>query len=546
MCKKIITVVSLFIIFSCLSANPVMAYDLSTPEAWSITDVYDYLSDAGQSTLASLNNSIPTGLNGKISFSNEGIELAEGVSSSYYNQAVNLVIQYVAGNNYANEVYQLKKNVTQAYDSLSSIQKESLGFSLSDIQNATTKEILGEYILAINKINPDYYNDTNDRLIINIIQHRTLLSDAFKMALDIKLKDYGYNPDNMSFSEFLQSKDAQTLNEILSLIKEYREKDDKAFADIMENLSENVKVDIPEIRQFIISFDTTGEYISKYNKMSASNRSAADMYIRLAIEGDNGGSLINTVCSMVKVSQTHANIINSIAEWIYPIGFIILIIMLVMEINNEVTMRFKEFDLKALCLILLRFMISCIVVGYSGYLTSVIMWISNALIDKILNTSFASGNLEGSITYVKAVIDYFSEASWLDRLVKNLTATFVDIGNSIPVLFISFHAIARQIELCFRGSLIPWAMADSISGGINSNGVKFFKKFAACLFSGFLMVGVCKVASMLSASNTINITTAEEFGSASLGTFFQMIIYNWAAVGMLSSAKQIMNDLLGV
>ena len=98
--------------------------------------------------------------------------------------------------------------------------------------------------------------------------------------------------------------------------------------------------------------------------------------------------------------------------------------------------------------------------------------------------------------------------------------------------------------MILRGGLMPVAIGD-VYKGLDSNGVRYVKKFIALCLWGMAMIAVIKIGNGIWVSRIV-----EDFADLSdiwkiLGALLGSIVYPLAEAGMVSASKQVCTDVMG-
>ena len=97
-----------------------------------------------------------------------------------------------------------------------------------------------------------------------------------------------------------------------------------------------------------------------------------------------------------------------------------------------------------------------------------------------------------------------------------------------------------------RALFAPIGMANIFEGGLNSSGMKYFKKYMAAILQGVIMCSVMIVSEKLSTALSAAYGIISAIPVLGLGTSAIFLVLQLCTAAMIVKSKSIANDLLGV
>lgn len=274
----------------------------------------------------------------------------------------------------------------------------------------------------------------------------------------------------------------------------------------------------------------------------------------------SGGIQIPLVEEFLTINDTDKNLWTNMYNFFIPFGIILLLMYFLLDIQNLITNRIREFDIKSFIMIFFKLMIGLTLIKYGPMILGVLLQLSNYLVNAISTGEIAVANLSGygDMNSQKAqhyfeLAKMFGEMNFLELLGVIATGgILLIIAGLVPQIVLMFQALSRKVEIILRTGIAPLALPDVYNGVSNSKALAYIKKYAVVLFYGFMMIAVTKICTELSAANGMDWATTYGSGSAAsnMGALclssLMSLVYSFVAVGLISSSKQILSDALGV
>lgn len=266
----------------------------------------------------------------------------------------------------------------------------------------------------------------------------------------------------------------------------------------------------------------------------------------------NAGGL-SVARDAIIVTDLEKNMIAQIWDYFSPIGYCMLLFYFLLTIVQDMQGKVRDFDIKYWITTIMKFVCVDALIYFGPTIVVLAMQLGNTFIDYFLNNPIALTKGEDGADYVNAVADYFANGQgkhFTKALSLYVYSLLLKGANTIPNIMILLHAASRKIELIIRGGILCIAIPDIVMSGPHSRGLSYVKKFFGICLYGFVMLLVVQIAGTLSASNMY--ASILDGGSkglvdgamTNLSGLLNVALYNFAAVGMLSASKSILNDFL--
>ncbi len=293
-------------------------------------------------------------------------------------------------------------------------------------------------------------------------------------------------------------------------------------------------------------FPKLDDYVKKYT----AKKSGIQEFIVNSFT--NGGISLDKVTEIVTVNNDEFQIARSIYEFFVPLGLIMIVLYLLMDVLNTTTSRIREFDIKQFMMIFFKGAIGLIFIKYGfsimGDLTSVANQIAYEAAHGKTMLALVSPDNSGLNLYFASIITAVEKGSWKDQIALLAAAAILQLTQIIPEILVIFQAISRKIEIVFRTGIAPISLPDIYNGISNSKAIMFIKRFAVVLLHGPMMIVIIKVAYRLQASyikTVVERNINQEHMIPGIGVAIEMALYGFAAAGLISSAKSALNDAVG-
>ena len=241
------------------------------------------------------------------------------------------------------------------------------------------------------------------------------------------------------------------------------------------------------------------------------------------------------------IKETVVDSISTVYNLLLPLGYALLIMYFILDLIDKYTIGGgRQMPVEQLFSCLMRLFVVCTIMSYGGDVLEKIIELGNAFVTAV-NGQFSEESSSVEVIN-KAIYDYYDNANMLEAILTFPIGLGMYIWKLVPNLMIIFHALQRQLEIVIRGGFAAISFPDILTEGKNSNGVKFLKRFTATLLHGGTMVIVITVAQSLTMTTDVDNFV---FNPVNIFAIAAMVLNTFAAIGMLSTAKTIINEALG-
>lgn len=247
--------------------------------------------------------------------------------------------------------------------------------------------------------------------------------------------------------------------------------------------------------------------------------------------------------------------VSAVYEGIIPIGYLLVILYCVIEIIDSATR--ETLNLEQFIKILIKVFIGVLLISNGLNILSKIAEFGTSLVDALDRITDPADSEAAK----KMIYDSCVSLGWLESIFSVLVSFIPFILSILSAIVIMFTVYSRYIEICLRALFAPIGMANIYDGGFNSSGMKYLKKYAACLLQGAIMLGILLLGETL--SNAVNgkllgvsiqgLTFSSFISGGGTGTigglggvFTVDLLIALIVAGMLVKAKNFANDLMGV
>lgn len=266
----------------------------------------------------------------------------------------------------------------------------------------------------------------------------------------------------------------------------------------------------------------------------------------------NGGIDINKVFSALVLNDEEFHIAKTMYEFFVPLGIIMLILYLLLDVLNTTTSRIRDFDMKSFLMIFFKGGIGLIFLKYGFNIMGNLLSVSNTITQAVMNEKVITNSGATNAVFDKlygTMLAAVNKLSLMDLIGLVLSAVVLQLTQIIPEILILFQAISRKIEIIFRTGIAPISLPDIYNGISNSKAITYIKRFAVILMHGPIMLVIIKVAYWLQGNHVSAILAAkladQKAGVPALSIVIEMGLYGFAAAGLIGSAKTALNDALG-
>ncbi len=246
----------------------------------------------------------------------------------------------------------------------------------------------------------------------------------------------------------------------------------------------------------------------------------------------------------VYVTDFELTAMSQLYSYLLPIAYALVIFYFLVDLIDKMTLSGKNITLEQFLLSILRLILAYSVMEYGAELLGLLVGVGNVMAQYWVNNPIGtiSGDL-GTSVMEQAILDGAADMGFWSCLGALIMGTIVNILSAIPAILITLHAITRKFEIIIRGGFSCVALADIITEGKNSVAVRFMKKFAALMIHGSVMTMIVTLSIALQIASVT--TDAYVFEPDNLIVALNAVLYSFAAVGMISASKSIINEALG-
>ena len=292
-----------------------------------------------------------------------------------------------------------------------------------------------------------------------------------------------------------------------------------------------------------MNFTSIADIIESYlNGLDGLKKTVARMYSELV----EGGGITQPMLDALKLQVVDGNgnpsaLWNKIAEfydYLLPFGVALLIIWFVGELSRTALFQGGDMTLQSALSPFIKLVIGMLLLGSGPQIVSLMCTINNGLIEGFAQSG--SKDLQQAERAMRDLTNTVDDMGTMTQIGAVVNGFIIELGGVGSRLLILFHCFARKIELAVRMPFLALALGDIYSGK-ESSGLKYFRKLTALAVSGFAIVGIMVLGEALASS-----TVVSPDPNASLANQLQPALILFAEAGMVSTAKQICNDVFGV
>ena len=315
------------------------------------------------------------------------------------------------------------------------------------------------------------------------------------------------------------------------------------FKEAIESIKTNYESFMDFVRAHQGESGSLGEQAKNYIEKSFKgpfNKFVIDSYV-------SGGFDFDKTAELIEIDQTTYDIGKSMYSFFMPLGIIMVIIYMLLDLMNISTSHMRDLDTKAIVMPLLKGMIGLALLRYGYWIMGGLVNVANTIALKIksgevINVSASSASMD---TFYETILTQIGSAGIMESLGFVMTALILQCTQIIPQILIMFHAISRKIEIIFRVGIAPISLPDIYNGISNSKALTFLKRFAVCLLHGPMMIIILKVAFYLQSTHVADIIAENGGQVPGLDVMLEMGLYGFAAAGLVASCKSALNDAVG-
>ena len=252
--------------------------------------------------------------------------------------------------------------------------------------------------------------------------------------------------------------------------------------------------------------------------------------------------MLNTIFSgwlntILKALTAHTAVISDICDKtkgvMIPIASVFVCIYFMIEVIDKLTS--ERFNAEVFIKMLMKLVFSVIIVSNASAWAIKIMNFGTDFAMAVVGEFKAETviKLKESFYDSNNILNIFNQLGLIISLLLPFIASFII---KIAVYFICY---GRTIEMGVRSAFAPIGCADLMTGGANSNGIRYLKSLFAVALQGAVMIGVIFISSHIISGEL----------SMSKIIFFEFMIRYFgvvsAMVGMLGASKAIAKEIIG-
>ena len=264
-------------------------------------------------------------------------------------------------------------------------------------------------------------------------------------------------------------------------------------------------------------------------------------FLYMIVAGDTGEAE-----NYLKFDATDALAMNGIWDYFSGLGVILVVIYFLVDWSKTTMEQRGDFTLQSMFFPLFKMCAGLAVIAQGKELVSGFLGFNNAVVDWVgANPIFGEGDSYDPSILRDTLIDVTSALGLLQSLVIIILGMILFILSRLCYLVIMYQGVSRKIEMILRGGFMPIAIGD-IYKGLDSNGVRYAKKFLALCVWGFAMMAVIQIGNAIALANISRIINTDTTGVFAIVIGVSTcLIFPLAEAGMVSASKQLCCDAFG-
>ncbi len=241
--------------------------------------------------------------------------------------------------------------------------------------------------------------------------------------------------------------------------------------------------------------------------------------------------------------------VMEIYDILTPLAIVFLIIWFLIEMTKVYAFQRDEMTLQSALAPLMKFIVGYALIAYGKRFIEMTLNLNNVLIDTIVNLNTTNGKVtfydEVTLTEpqkeaLSQIVSNVTDLGWMGAIGSLATGLIIEVAVTIATGMIIFHCYSRKLEIMVRLPFVGLALSD-IYEGKQSTGVRYLKKLLALAISGLAIMVLLNVGTDLMAGQGLTSPVGKP-----LAEIISPVLIAFAMSGMVSVAKQITNDVLGV
>lgn len=230
---------------------------------------------------------------------------------------------------------------------------------------------------------------------------------------------------------------------------------------------------------------------------------------------------------------------------IFPVAIVLLVLFFLIEMTDLVSR--DNFTIDHMIKLAIKFVLGLFLMENGLELLQGMFDFGSAITGGI--TEYLSNNSEGftaDIDGIKASINQGTKMTdGIKRFGQALPLLVPYFGSFIVTILIKVTCWSRVVEIVVRSMMAPIAMADIYSGGTNSNGFRYLRKYlAVCLQGAFIvatLIGSAFVKGTILGGGSVSSLT--EFTTTYA---LSLLVFSFSIAALLTKSQGWANDLCGV
>ena len=262
----------------------------------------------------------------------------------------------------------------------------------------------------------------------------------------------------------------------------------------------------------------------------------------LVIAGDTG-----TTTKYLSFEATSTSAMTTLWNYFEPLGMILIMIYFCVDLSKTQLEQRGDMTIQSAFAPFLKLLSGLVIIsqgkqilsGFLGMNNSMMNWIESADLWNVTGTDPAT-SLSGTF------MEICSDLKLLQAIIIVVAMLIVFLLSRLCYLVIQYQAISRKIEMVIRGGLMPIAIGD-VYKGLDSNGVRYMKKFVALCLWGLAMMATVQIGNGLCVSNMVSMFSGSftDDPFRLIETLLSTIVFPLAEAGMASASKQVCMDVMG-
>ena len=262
------------------------------------------------------------------------------------------------------------------------------------------------------------------------------------------------------------------------------------------------------------------------------------------------------------IQKSDVTMAGRIYNFFVPLGIVLLVMYMLIDMLNLFTNRTREFDLKQLLICIFKALLGLVLLKYMPMILESLINAANACVGAIYNGTISFSVTSGSMkrgNYYIILCTVICMLNFMECIGIIVNVPLIMVCSIVPQIIIGFQAASRKVEIIIRMGLIPISCIDVYNGLANSNCLRYLKKLAACMLYGFVMMAIIRITFALQQADGQAMfmdmclamqragTNGGSLGAMlpSVASILESLLYSFVAVGLVTSSKQIVNEAVG-